>query len=343
MTSLATRTAAITSEDGSNQGALPSGLAAYAALCRGLDEPLDPTGGRSALVDEAVAVWTRPGFDTFVSLPRLRFEPYPHQLRAAERALRQMRGRGLLADEVGLGKTIEAGLVLSELRLRGLARRVLVLAPVGLLEQWREELDRKFAMPSVVAQADRRGARRRTLRDGGEDAVVLASLQSARRDPLRAALTAEAWDLVIVDEAHRLKNPRTASARVARALRTRYLLLLTATPVENRLGDLFQLVSLVRPGHLGTPRQFRSRHGAGDVAAPRDLEGLRAGLRSVMVRHRRSELGVLLPGRVAETRRVTPDPDEAELYAAVTDRVRAEGRDAAPARALALRSALRLA
>ncbi|MGH2928573.1 MAG: ATP-dependent helicase, partial [Solirubrobacteraceae bacterium] len=87
----------------------------------------------SALVDRALEVWARPGFETFMCEPRLRFEPFAHQLDAAARVLRHMQGRAILADEVGLGKTIEAGLILSELRLRGLANRALVLAPAGLV------------------------------------------------------------------------------------------------------------------------------------------------------------------------------------------------------------------
>jgi SNF2 family DNA or RNA helicase len=82
----------------------------------------------------------------------LRFEPFGYQLQAAGSALRAMRGRAILADEVGLGKTIEAGLVASELRLRGLAARTLILVPVGLVEQWQQELDRKFGLPTVLAQ-----------------------------------------------------------------------------------------------------------------------------------------------------------------------------------------------
>ena len=105
------------------------------------------------LVDEALGVWARPGFDRFMCLPRLRFDPFDYQLDAASRVLRHMQGRAILADEVGLGKTIEAGLVLSELRLRGLADRALVIVPAGLVEQWREELDRKFALPTVVPRA----------------------------------------------------------------------------------------------------------------------------------------------------------------------------------------------
>ncbi len=315
-------------------GPLPDDLALYAGLCDSLAEGPVVTHTTSTLVDGALQVLARPGFDTFVCLPRLRFEPFDYQLRAAERALQHMQGRGILADEVGLGKTIEAALVLSELHLRGLAHRMLVVVPAGLLDQWREELERKFGLPSVVASG-RTG-------DAEEGAIVLASLQSARRNPLRHALTARQWDLVVIDEAHRLKNPRSVSARFARDLRSRYLLLLTATPVENRLDDLFHLVSLVRPGHLGTMEQFRARHAAAGEGVA-NLPELQATLRSVMVRHRRSELGMLLPGRLAQTLRVIPSADEAELYHRVSARVRAEGRAAPPRRRVGLQAALRVA
>jgi SNF2 family DNA or RNA helicase len=105
----------------------------------------------SSLVDDAVRVWSRPGFETFLSLASLRFEPFDYQVQAARVALRRMRGRAILADEVGLGKTIEAGLVLAELRLRGMADRTLVITPAGLVTQWQEELERKFALPTVSA------------------------------------------------------------------------------------------------------------------------------------------------------------------------------------------------
>ncbi|MGH9154173.1 MAG: SNF2-related protein, partial [Acidimicrobiales bacterium] len=216
------------------------------------EPPLDAEA--STVVDEALSIWSRPGFEAFASLSRLRFEPFPHQLAAAARALRSMRGRAILADEVGLGKTIEAGLVLSELRARALATRVLVVTPAGLVGQWREELERKFALPTEEARPG-------PVATGRDAPVVVASIAAGRRPPLRDALTAEPWDLVVVDEAHRVRNPRSASGRLVRALRARHLLLLTATPVENRLGDLFELVNLVRPGHLGTAAQFRSRHG----------------------------------------------------------------------------------
>jgi SNF2 family DNA or RNA helicase len=120
--------------------------------------------------------------------------------------------------------------------------------------------------------------------------------------------------------------------------------LLTATPVENRLADLFQLVSLVRPGSLGTAAQFRARHAArGHDHQVRNVAALQLAMRDVMVRHRRSKLEVMLPRRSAETVRVAPSADEGELYRLVSERVREQARGAPPPRALALRSVQRLA
>ncbi|MDQ6725428.1 MAG: DEAD/DEAH box helicase [Actinomycetota bacterium] len=315
-------------------------LTAFGPLLDRLERRQPVDDALSGLVDGALGVWSRPGFDTFVSLPRLHFEPFAHQLQTAARVLRGMQGRAILADEVGLGKTIEAVLVLSELRLRGLAGRALILVPAGLVEQWQEELDRKFALASTVAQ----GRGWSAPEGAGDHPVVIASIASARRPPLQDALTATQWDVVVVDEAHRVRNPRRASGRLVRALRARHLLLLTATPIENRLSDVFDLVSLVRPGHLGTPAEFRRRHGRGEEAdLARDVAALRALLSQVMVRHRRSEVALMLPRRLAHTHRVMPHAQEAALYRSVAERVRIEGRDATPARAMALRSVARLA
>ncbi|MGH3874432.1 MAG: DEAD/DEAH box helicase [Pseudonocardiaceae bacterium] len=313
-------------------------LALYGPLLERLAGAASVDERRSALVDEAGAVWSRPGFDTVLSESRLAFTPFDYQLATMQTVLRRMRGRAILADEVGLGKTIEAGLVLSELRMRGLADRALVVTPAGLVGQWREELERKFALPTTVAA---RGG----WESDGDRPVVLASLAAARRDPLKAAVLDERWDVVIVDEAHRLRNPSSASGRLARALRTRYLLLLTATPVENRLQDLYELVNLVAPGLLGTAAQFHSTHGNADagVDALRNVAALRARTREIMVRHRRSEVAVLLPQRLAETVLVTPCDAERSLYADIVARIRDEARSASPARLLTLRSLTRLA
>jgi SNF2 family DNA or RNA helicase len=313
---------------------LPS---AYASLVARLErrEPVD--FGVSDLVDQAARVWSRPGFDVLLSRAALRFEPFDHQVQAAQVALRRMRGRAILADEVGLGKTIEAGLVLAELRLRGLAARTLVIAPAGLVTQWQEELERKFGLPTVIAGRDGWAG------DSLDQPVVLASLAAARRDPLKSALVGQEWDAVIVDEAHRVRAPRSASGKLVRELRTRYLMLLTATPVENRLQDLYEMVSLVAPGLLGTAAEFRARHGAGAGTAPRDVEALRARTREVMVRNRRSEVALMLPQRLAETLLVSPSADEAQWYADLTARIRREARTGSSSQRLTMRTLTRLA
>jgi len=312
--------------------------ALYAPLLERLAGVTGMNDQHSALVEDAVGVWSRPGFDTVLSGSRLAFTPFDYQLATMQTVLRRMRGRAILADEVGLGKTIEAGLVLAELRMRGLADRALVVTPAGLVGQWREELERKFALPTTVAA--RGGWDREADRP-----VVLASLAAARRDPLKSALVDERWDVVIVDEAHRLRNPASASGRLARALRTRYLLLLTATPVENRLQDLYELVNLVSPGLLGTAAQFRRTHGSAGtgVDALRNVAALRARTREIMVRHRRSEVEVLLPQRLAETVLVTPCEAERAVYGDIVARIRDEARSAAPSARMTLRSLTRLA
>jgi SNF2 family DNA or RNA helicase len=334
----------IATEQPADSGAgLQGVLELYGPLLAGLRQAAPVDQQVSLLVDAAVAVWNRPGFDTFLSEASLRFSPFDYQLQAARSALRRMRGRAILADEVGLGKTIEAGLILAELRLRGLADRALVIAPAGLVTQWQEELERKFGVPTV-----------RVGRDWGQEPVAgsadrpvaVASLAAARRDPLKSALTGDQWDLIIVDEAHRVRAPRSASGKLIRELRSRHLLLLTATPVENRLQDLYEIVSLVAPGLLGTAAQFRAAHGAGSAAPdhePRNVAALRKRTAEVMIRHRRSEVSVLLPQRLAETLRVEPSGPERDWYSDLTARVRAEAVTATPSRRLALRSVARLA
>src|SRR5205823_7187836 len=270
----------------------------------------------------------------------LAFEPFDYQRETAATVLRRMRGRAILADEVGLGKTIEAGLILSELRLRGLADRTLVITPAGLVEQWRDELERKFGLPTAILSG------KDPVPDArGNQPVLLASLAAARRDPLKTGLTGAGWDLVIADEAHRLRSARSASGKLVRALTTRFLLLLTATPVENRMQDLYEMISLVAPGLLGTPAQFRARHTptGGNVSSPRNLAELQARTRQVMVRHRRSEVALRLPQRLAETVLITPDTDERTLYGELAERIRVEAKEASAGRRLALRSVARLA
>jgi SNF2 family DNA or RNA helicase len=198
----------------------------------------------------------------------------------------------------------------------------------------------------VLAGREAPASDREAAPGGVDRPVVVASLAAARRDPLKSALTRDQWDLIVVDEAHRVRTPRSASGKLIRELRSRHLLLLTATPVENRLQDLYEMVSLVAPGLLGTAAQFRAAHGAGGTAPgqqPRNVAALRKRTAEVMIRHRRSEVSVLLPQRLAETLRVEPSGPERDWYSDLTARVRAEAGTATPSRRLALRSVAKLA
>src|SRR5690606_23536293 len=152
-----------------------------------------------------------------------------------------------------------------EYMLRGLASRALILVPPGLVANWRAELGRLALAPVfdrfVEGEAEGPG-------------IWLLSLARARSEPLAGQLTGRAWDVLIVDEAHRLRDPSSRSWQLVNAIRSRFLLLLTATPVQNDLKELFTLVTLLKPGQLSTYGAFRRRFMV-DRHGVRDPEGLR--------------------------------------------------------------------
>jgi superfamily II DNA or RNA helicase len=246
---------------------------------------------------------------------------YPHQEEAARRVIEEMRGRALLADEVGLGKTIEAGLILSEYVLRGMVSKALILVPAALQRQWRDELKVKFGIHCRI--------RRRGERFRGRP-FIITTLDTARLARNRAEILRQNYDLVIVDEAHRLKNHRTLSYDFANSLVSRRLLLLTATPVQNDLREIYNLVTLLKPGVLDTFGAFRRRFIArGDRREPRDAPHLARLLTQVMVRTRREDTAIRFPRRTAETALLEPTEEEMRLYADVTAFVRAAVRSSA--------------
>ena len=263
------------------------------------------------------------GFETLLCLPLLRgVEHYPFQIRTALQVMRGMRGRALLCDEVGLGKTIEAGLILKEYLVRGLARKVLILTPPALVGQWREELRDKFGLNFVTHEDP-------AFRALGPAAweqcgFVLASLHTAKSPANSAAIHRQTYDLVILDEAHHLRNRNSLNWKFANRIRSRFTLLLTATPVQNDLDELFNLITLLSPGQLRTPAQFRREFvERGDRRRPKNRTKLRELLMDVMVRNSRSQVSVALPPRRAATRRLELTPAERALYEAATRFVRA--------------------
>jgi len=270
------------------------------------------------------------GFDELICLDTLDFVPFGYQVKTAQTALRRFRGRGLLCDEVGLGKTIEAGLVLKEYLLRRLVSRVLILTPPALVEQWREELAYKFRLPDFVTSSDPE-FRALGPRAWATFPHVIASLATARRAEHRREIAQIVYDLVIVDEAHHLKNRASVSWKFVNALQKKYILLLTATPVQNDLDELYNLITILKPGQLRTPRQFRQQFVVqGDPRLPKNRGRLRELLADVMVRHSRSQVSVSLPPRHAHTIRLKLSPDERALYEDVSAFVREQIRTSAP-------------
>jgi superfamily II DNA or RNA helicase len=290
-----------------------------------------------ALLLEAQRVVFLAHYEDLLCLPTLTgVERLEYQVETARKILRRLGGRALLCDEVGLGKTIEAGMVIKEYLLRGLARSVLVLAPPGLVRQWREEMASKFGL-EFAPWGEREAARPA----GPGPLLAIGSIAMARLERNLEAFSGTEWDLVVVDEAHHLRRRSSRSWRLVSALRKRFLLLLTATPVHNNLMELYELVTLVRPGLLGTPAEFRRDFvGGKDERGARNPDRLRAALTEVMVRNRRSHADVALPRRFATTLVIQPRASETGAYRAATRYANLLYPDSGPAVRMALRHLL---
>ncbi len=262
-----------------------------------------------------------PGFDTLLSLSAVRrVEVLDYQLATVRRVLKNLRGRALLCDEVGLGKTIEAGLIMMEYLLRGLVRRVLVLTPPSLVEQWHQEMQTKFNLTFITYDQPEFKSHPNPW---GHFEHIIASLDTAKHKQNQKQVLAADYDLVIVDEAHHLKNHRTQAYQMVQRLRKKYILLLTATPVENNLQELFNLITLLLPGQLETAASFKRKYiTRGNPLKPKNTEDLKKLVREVMIRNRRSETGVIQVKRRAEVVEVSLTAEELEFYHRLTAFVR---------------------
>jgi len=283
---------------------LPEALRHAALLKRQKETPVDAFERRlTAFLTSA------PAADRIqlLSLAHLPIEPRPYQIDSAVSILESMRGSGILADEVGLGKTIEAGIVLKEMVLRDTVRRALILVPASLVFQWRQELEEKFDL--TVTEPENPEA----LTEADADGILLLSLARAKSAKVQEALLRIPWDLVLVDEAHALKNHLTLSHRFVFSLRRRHTVLLTATPVQNDLRELYNLINIVSPGFFRSIRWFRRKFMV-DRFTVREPEQLRSACARVMVRHRRADTLIQLPPRQVRNHVVTPTELEAELF-----------------------------
>ena len=260
----------------------------------------------------------------------------PHQLDAALFAFRSPLSRGsILADEVGLGKTIEAGIIISQLWAER-KRRILVICPTILRKQWAQELADKFYTPSWVIDAReynqhrRQGASNPLTKDNH---VTICSYHFAFAR--EAEFAATGWDLVVIDEAHRLRNVYKSSNRIAagikRAVKGRPTLLLTATPLQNSLLELYGLVSFLDEHLFGDINAFRARYMRGAVEE-RELRELRQRLKPIVQRTLRRQVTeyVRFTNRIPITQDFTPTADEQKLYDQVSGYLQREKLNALP-------------
>ncbi|MGM0844275.1 MAG: DEAD/DEAH box helicase [Bacillota bacterium] len=230
--------------------------------------------------------------------------PLPHQLEVARKVVESMNGKAILADEVGLGKTIEAGLILKEYMIRGLVKKVLILVPASLVSQWAIELNSKFFIPAVAQKKS-------YVWDQCD--IVISSIDTAKRSPHREKVYEQDYDLVIIDEAHKLKNHKTKNYEFVQNLKKKFCLLLTATPIQNRVEEIFHLVSLLKPGHLGNESGFTEKYKKGKRAVGNDAH-LKDLVNKVMIRNRRSDTGIEWTKRHVKTVLIDFTEQERDLY-----------------------------
>ena len=242
----------------------------------------------------------------------------PHQQQGALRILRDLDGRALLADEVGLGKTITAGMVLKECIVRGFVRRALILTPPSLVNQWKEELSTKFELNFEEVNKES---------EWENSKLAIASIDKVKNfntktNEFKHSKAHEIyWDIIIIDEAHKLKDKNTFRWKFVDRLQKKRLLLLTATPFQNDLIELYNLLSLLRRGHLGTISEFRANFLInGNERQPLNPRELKRKLSEVMIRRRRDEAkGIKYMKRIPRIQSVILTWAEKTAYEEVSD------------------------
>jgi adenine-specific DNA-methyltransferase len=259
----------------------------------------------------------------------------PHQVDAALFAFNSPLSKGaLLADEVGLGKTIEAGLVLSQ-RWAERKRRILVIVPSNLRKQWYQELTEKFFLPCQILETK---PYNEAIKQGKfrpfevKDCIVICSYHFARNKAADVATTP--WDLVVIDEAHRLRNvykPNNVIANTLKAaLQERHKLLLTATPLQNSLFELFGLASIIDEHAFGDLKSFREQYA--NLTQDQVFRSLKARLKPICHRTLRRQVTAYIPytNRLPLLEEFTPDESEDRLYELVSEYLRRPNLQALP-------------
>ncbi len=234
--------------------------------------------------------------------------------------LRELNWGGCLADDMGLGKTVQVLALLRDRPRKTERRCSLIVVPKSIVFNWLRETER-FA-PALVA-IDYTGAARKDLRDRFDDVdLVVTTYGTMKRDI--EFLADREFDYVILDEAQAIKNPNSQNAKAARVLRSRQRLVMTGTPVENRLEDLWSLFEFLNPGMLGGSRVFaRSFAKQTDRLEETNLAPLRRMLRPFILRRTKEQVAPDLPQRTEQVVDCTMTSTQAKYYKEIRDYYRA--------------------
>lgn len=258
----------------------------------------------------------------------------PHQVDAALFAFKSPLSKGaILADEVGLGKTIEAGIVLTQ-KWAERKRKILIITPSHLRKQWSQELQEKFFLPSQILEAK---SYNQCIKEGkhnpfDQNEIVICSFQFARNK--EEDIRAINWDTVVIDEAHRLRNVYKPTNKIARSIKRALAdspkLLLTATPLQNSLMELYGLVSFIDEYTFGDIKSFRNQFAR--LLSDADFYELRSRLRPVCARTLRRQVleYVKFTNRIPITQEFTLTQEEQALYDMVSEYLRRDNLQALP-------------
>lgn len=258
----------------------------------------------------------------------------PHQVEAALFAFKSPMSKGaILADEVGLGKTIEAGLVLAQKWTEG-KHCILIITPANLRKQWSQEIEEKFFLPTMILEAKNYNKAKKdgVRRPFEQKKLVICSFQFAARNA--DELMVIPWDLVVIDEAHRLRNVYRPDNRIGRTLKGALAnapkVLLTATPLQNSLMELYGLVSLIDDYTFGDAKSFRAQYAR--LAGDSQFDELKARLQPVCHRTLRRQVleYIRYTNRIPITQEFVPTQNEQALYDMVSDYLRRPALQALP-------------
>ena len=258
-------------------------------------------------------------------LSEARVDLNPHQVMAALFAFQSPFSKGvILADEVGLGKTIEAGIVISQFWAEH-KRRILIIAPATLRRQWSLELEDKFFLQSLILEK-KKGIALDHLADGRQ--VYICSYQFAARQA--NLLSQTRWDLVVYDEAHKLRNVYKSTPSMATRLKDAFAdihkLLLTATPLQNNIEELYGLVSIIDDHYFGDIKSFKAQYCYSNKNDDIAFSDLRRRLRPIVHRTLRKQVTeyVKYTSRIPMSQEYYPAVDEQKLYNEISEYLRRE-------------------